>query len=56
MPNDITNKLKGLTEKERKLALTILHQIATDGQSSILEDLKYNDFDEIPVDIETFFR
>lgn len=54
MPNDITNKLKGLTEEERKLALTILHQIATDGQSSILEDLKYNDFDEIPVDIETF--
>lgn len=54
MPNDITDNFKNLTEDEKKLALTILHQMVKDGKSPIFEDLKYNDFEEIPVDIETF--
>lgn len=45
---------KNLNEDERKLAMEILTQVAENGQSDILDALKYNDFDEIPVDIDTF--
>ena len=45
---------KNLNEDERKLAMEILAQVAENGQSDILDALKYNDFDEIPVDIDTF--
>ena len=41
---------KNLNEDERKLAMEILAQVAENGQSDILDALKYNDFDEIPVD------
>ena len=46
--------LDGLSPEERKLALEILKEYSQDGQSPILEDLKYSDFEEIPVDIMTF--
>lgn len=46
--------LDKLSPEERAYATTILKQIATDGQSALLDDLKYSDFDEIPVDIDTF--
>lgn len=46
--------LNGLSEEERKLALEILKQYSQDGTSSILDHLKYGDFEEVPVDIDTF--
>lgn len=46
--------LDGLSKEERELALQILKEYAQDGESSILDDLKYSDYEEIPVDIMTF--
>lgn len=51
---DINKALAGLTEEERKAALEILGQLASEGSSTLLDDLKFSDFDEIPVDIDTF--
>lgn len=45
---------KGLSDEEKALALQILSQMASTGESDILDDLKFSDFDEIPVDIDTF--
>lgn len=45
---------KNLSDEEKALALQILQQMATNGESEILDDLKFSDFDEIPVDIDTF--
>jgi hypothetical protein len=46
--------LNSLSPEERKLALEILKQYSQEGYSDILEDLKYSDYEEIPVDIMTF--
>jgi hypothetical protein len=46
--------LNGLSKEERALAIEILKEYSQDGQSAILEDLKYSDFEEVPVDIITF--
>jgi hypothetical protein len=46
--------LNSLSPEERALALEILREYSHDGQSAILEDLKYSDYEEIPVDIMTF--
>ena len=46
--------LDGLSPEERKLALEILKEYSQEGQSAILDDLKYSDYEEIPVDILTF--
>ena len=46
--------LNNLSPEERALALEILKEYSQDGQSAILEDLKYSDYEEIPVDIMTF--
>lgn len=46
--------LDNLSPEERKLALEILKEYSQDGQSAILDDLKYSDFEEIPVDVDTF--
>lgn len=48
------NELEGLSEQEKKLALEILNQYSQKGQSKLFDSLKYADFEEIPVDIETF--
>lgn len=55
---NITNSdfFKNLSDEEKKLALEILKQYATEGQSDLFEDLKYADFEEIPVDISTFMH
>ena len=53
--NDINlEQLNNLSPEERALALEILKEYSQDGFSNILEDLKYSDFEEIPVDIMTF--
>lgn len=51
-----TDILNGLSEEEKKLALKILQEYAETGQSELFEDLKYADFEEIPVDITTFMH
>jgi hypothetical protein len=48
------SKLNNLSPEERALALEILKEYAQEGTSSLLEDIKYSDFEEIPVDIMTF--
>ena len=45
-----------LSEEERKVAIEILKQYAQEGNSSLLKELKYADFEEIPVDIHTFLH
>ncbi len=53
--NEINLKaLDGLSPEERALAMQILREYASEGSSALLEDLKYSDFEEIPVDIMTF--
>ena len=42
-----------LTEEERKVALKILKEMSQ-GQSKTYDNLLYSDYNEIPVDIETF--
>ena len=47
-------QLNNLSPEERALALEILKEYSQDGYSALLEDLKYSDYEEIPVDIITF--
>lgn len=55
MSNEISlEQLNSLSPKERALALEILKEISQDGHSELLDDLKYSDYEEIPVDIMTF--
>lgn len=54
---NLENILKNLkSEEERQAALEILQQLATTGNSELLNELKYSDFDEIPVNIHTFLH
>ena len=46
--------LDKLSPEERKLTLSILQQYSESGKSKILDDLIYDDYNEVPVDIETF--
>lgn len=48
--------LEGLSPAEKEYALKILQQYATDGNSELLNNLKYADYEEIPVDIITFMH
>ena len=50
----ISNELNKLSEKERELALQILKEMSEKGNSQIYENLRYAEYKEIPVDIETF--
>lgn len=45
-----------LSEEERQVAVEILRQISKTGNSELLDVLKYADFEEVPVDIETFIH
>ena len=48
--------LEGLSPEERKLAFEMLSEIAQTGESKTLDQIKYGDFEEIPVDIHTFLH
>lgn len=49
--------LNNLSPEERQYALKVLEDYANnDGSSKLLEDLKYADYKEIPVDIITFIK
>lgn len=47
--------LNGLSEQERKILFDTLSNLSK-GDSGLLNKLKYADFDEIPVDVETFLH
>ena len=46
--------LKDLSEEEKKEVFKILGEFSKDGESKTYNDLLYEDYKEIPVDIETF--
>ena len=52
--NNIDPKiLEGLSDQEKDILLKTLSNMSK-GDSSLYQQLKYQDFDEVPVDIETF--
>ena len=48
--------LKDLSEEERNEVLKILNEFSKTGESKSYENILYNDYEEIPVDIETFLH
>ena len=50
------SNLDNLTEEERKEVLKILNQFSVNGESKSYNTLLYSDYEEIPVDIETFLK
>lgn len=48
------NNLGLLTEEEKKKVMNIINEMTTTGKSRQLEDLYYEDYEEIPVDLNTF--
>lgn len=46
--------LDGLSDAEKELALSILKEYSETGESQQLKDIVLEDYEEIPVDIETF--
>ena len=56
-PQDLDlSALDKLTPEERSLALSILQEYSVAGKSQKLNDLLLNDYEEIPVDIDTFLH
>lgn len=49
-------ELQDLSESERQAALEILNQFSKEGKSDKYNKLIYDDYEEIPVDIETFLK
>lgn len=49
-------ELQGLSEQEREIALKILGDMSDNGKSKDYDDILYADYEEIPVDIETFLH
>lgn len=59
MPNDdkkILENINQLSDAEKNIAFSILKEISNTGKSDLLTQLKYRDYAEIPVDIETFLH
>ena len=56
MSNLNLSALDGLSDKERAYALKILQDLAATGFSADFNNLKYADYEEVPVDIETFLH
>ena len=54
MQKEIEQALENLSDTERQVALSILQQLSKDGSSPIYNKLILEDYEEIPVDIETF--
>lgn len=48
--------LSNLNEKEKESVLQILKEVSEEGASNTYEDILYSDYEEIPVDIETFLH
>lgn len=52
--NNKLNFITSLTTDEQEKVKEILNEINTKGKSNTLDDLYYDDYEEIPVDINTF--
>ena len=50
----LDQQLNNMSLSEKEIALKILKEMSESGVSQTYEDLKYVDYKEIPVDIETF--
>lgn len=48
--------ISSLSEKEKEEVLKILNEVSTKGKSDTYTDMIYADYEEIPVDIETFLH
>lgn len=48
--------LKDLSEQERAEVMKILGELSDAGISKTYEDILYEDYEEIPVDVETFLK
>lgn len=48
--------LENLTKEERDKVLSILNDITSTGTSKQYNDLLYTDYEELPVDVETFLK
>lgn len=53
---DNKNSLQSLSPKELKLALEILQEYKNSGSSDTYSKILYSEYEEIPVDIETFLH
>ena len=49
-------QFNNLNQEERKIVVEILKQFSNEGKSQTYENILYQDYDEIPVDIETFLH
>ena len=56
MNNIDLKELNNLSEEERKVALEILKQYSETGNSNLYNQLLYDDYEEVPVDIITFVK
>ena len=54
MVTDYQSIMDGLTEEEKEEALKILGELSQDGKSDTLQKIYEADYEEIPVDIDTF--
>lgn len=54
MLDKFQDELIGLSEQEKQAVLSILDEYSSTGQSTQLINLLYEDYEEIPVDIDTF--
>lgn len=54
MANNNLELLNKLTEDEKNMVQHILVDVSNEGRSDDLTSLYYQDYDEIPVDLETF--
>lgn len=54
MSNNNLELLSKLTEEEKLRVKQILYEVSNNGKSEELTELYYDDYEEIPVDLETF--
>ena len=54
IPNEF-KELEGLSKEEQEVALKILQEMSK-GSDNLYRELKYKDYEEIPVDIDTFLH
>ena len=53
-PNISLDELDTLTDQERAIIMQIINEYQSDGCSKALKSIWYEDYDEVPVDIDTF--
>lgn len=52
--SNLANELENLTEQERQILIQMAKEFSDKGSSNVLKSLWYEDYDEVPVDIDTF--